>query len=300
MTFAFLDCDVARTVANVVVDGSANEATVLTLSHWPGATAPPGLARDLSAEMAFAYLDSPCDHAPAAVVTNNHFDQDGLVSIFALTEPDLALAHRELLIDVAAAGDFGTFQDRRAARASMVIAHWCNLGWGYSEALGMLVALATEPDHYREVWEREDANLSASEAALARGSIVITEHPDIDLAIVDIADDEPLIGGHRFAHQTFEGMHPMALHNATSRFRILVVAQNRYRFVDRYETWVQFQSRATLPRRNMEKLATAFNQLDAAHWTAENPNDLAPMMTHTGESQLDRNTVVEAVTAFLQ
>ena len=300
MTFTFLDYDAARRVPNVVVDGSANEATVLTLSHWPGSSTPPGLVGDLSAEMAFAYLDSPCDHEPAVVVTNNHFDQDGLVSVFALTEPELAMTHRELLIDVAAAGDFGIYNDRRAARASMVIAHWCGLGWGYDESLPLLVALATDPSHSRDVWEREDANLSASEAALARGSIVITELPEIDLAIVDIVDDEPLTGGHRFAHQTFQGMHPMALHNATSRFRVLVVSRNRYLFTDRYETWVQFQSRPTLPRRAMAGLAATFTNIETAQWTAGDPNDLAPTMTHTGQSQLSRDTVVDAVIEYLQ
>ena len=71
--------------------------------------------------MAYRYLDHPVEHAPADIVTNNHFDQDGLVCLHALIEPEAALQHRQLLIDVAEAGDFATFRDRRAARASMVI-----------------------------------------------------------------------------------------------------------------------------------------------------------------------------------
>ena len=106
---------------NVVVDGSPNDGTVLTLTHWPGFQQPDGYHFDLSAEMAFHYLDEPIDHPVADIVTNNHFDQDGLVGIHALVNPELSLDHRELLIDVASAGDFATFRDRRAARASMVI-----------------------------------------------------------------------------------------------------------------------------------------------------------------------------------
>ena len=111
---------------NVVVDGSPNESTVLTLTHWPGYPQPPGYHFDLSAEMAFHYLDDPIDHPPAEVATNNHFDQDGLVGLHALIEPELARQHRSLLIDVAAAGDFGTYRDRRAARASMAIATYAD------------------------------------------------------------------------------------------------------------------------------------------------------------------------------
>ena len=42
---------------NVVIDGSPNENTVLTLTHWPGYPQPSGFHFDLSAEMAFQYLD---------------------------------------------------------------------------------------------------------------------------------------------------------------------------------------------------------------------------------------------------
>lgn len=73
--------------------------------------------------MAFRYLDSGATlHGNAEVVTNNHFDQDGFISVYALSRPDDALARRTLLEDVAAAGDFAIYRDRRAARLSMIIA----------------------------------------------------------------------------------------------------------------------------------------------------------------------------------
>ena len=75
---------------SVVVDGAAAPGTVLTLSHWPKAPTPPGLARDLSGQMAFAYAERPDLHGDAGCVSNNHFDQDGLVSVFALVDPTAA------------------------------------------------------------------------------------------------------------------------------------------------------------------------------------------------------------------
>ena len=60
---------------------------MLTLTHWPGYPQPEGFHFDLSAEMAFHYLDEPIDHPPADLVTNNHFDQDGLVGLHALIDP---------------------------------------------------------------------------------------------------------------------------------------------------------------------------------------------------------------------
>ena len=71
-----------------MVDGSPAPGTVLCLSHWPGIGSPPEFAADLSADMAFRYLGAFDRHGSAEAVSNNHFDQDGLVGLFALVSPD--------------------------------------------------------------------------------------------------------------------------------------------------------------------------------------------------------------------
>ena len=53
---------------NVVVDGSPTTGTVLCLSHWPGIASPAEFRADLSAQMAFAYLEAYDRHHPAADV----------------------------------------------------------------------------------------------------------------------------------------------------------------------------------------------------------------------------------------
>jgi hypothetical protein len=262
--------------------------------------------------MAFAYLDAPADHPPAEVVTNNHFDQDGLVSIFALVDPDAALRHRELLIDVAAAGDFGTYRDRRAARASMVLSRYaedeppdCTYGAFtdrlYQLLLPQLLDIVLHNDGHREWWDEEDEALSASEAAIATGRVTITEDPALDLAIVTIDPSEPARSGHRFGGQTFGHIHPMAINNATDRFRLLVLHGRRYQFADRYETWVQYQSRAILPRVDMCPLAERLTAMerDGAVWSAGAPSALSPHLTHTDESSIDPDTLRSMITSWL-
>ena len=157
---------------SVILDGSPAPGTVLTVTHWPGYPPPAGVADDLSAQMAFRLLSRP-DLVPAGAeaVSNNHFDQDGLVSIYALTQPEHALAHRELLEDLAAAGDFGTFRHRDAARASMVIAAQEGTDEErYERMLGVLPDLLADVDRWRDVWAEEDAQLDGSLAALASRS----------------------------------------------------------------------------------------------------------------------------------
>src|SRR5262249_20711095 len=117
----FVPYDQASSVPNVIVDGASTRNTLLTLSHWPKSGTPIELKRDTSAEIAFAYLDSPRFPVAADAVSNNHFDEDGLVGIFALLDPKAAQHHRGLLVDAAQAGDFGIFERRDAARIAFTL-----------------------------------------------------------------------------------------------------------------------------------------------------------------------------------
>src|SRR5262245_42616450 len=123
----FLPYARCRSVPHVIVDGAATDNTMLTLSHWPRSSTPLGLRGDTSTAIVFNYLDRPDFHVAAEAVSNNHFDEDGLVGILALLQPALAQQHRDLLIDVAGAGDFGIYSRRQAARIAFTIAAFSNV-----------------------------------------------------------------------------------------------------------------------------------------------------------------------------
>lgn len=317
----FAPYEATLAVPNVVVDGSPNGATTLSLSHWPRLKAPDGLADDSSAQMAFRYLDRGADlHGAAEVVTNNHFDQDGLVSAFALTNPDEALRRRALLEDIAAAGDFATYRDRTAARASTVLSAFSDpersplaplpADYGatcallYDEMLGRLPELIDNIDGYRDLWAEEDSHLTVSERALASGAATISEDAELDLAVVTINEELGPLGGHRFGGRSFQGFHPMALHNATDRVALLLLHNTTYRFTYRYEGWVQFCSRRVRPRVDLEPLAVALTQRESngAVWASTPPGDLTPelFVVGIGESSLVADEIVEAVRAHLR
>ena len=105
---------------NIVVDGAGYAATLITLSHWPHSGTPKALKADTSTEIVFKYLDAPDFHVAADAVSNNHFDEDGLVGLYALIEPEAARRMRDLLNGIAHAGDFATYRDRRAARVDAI------------------------------------------------------------------------------------------------------------------------------------------------------------------------------------
>jgi hypothetical protein len=318
-SFRFRVFDDCVDVPNVVVDGAPGPATVLALTHWPGIAQPPGLGDDLSAQMAFRYLHRPVAHPPASVVTTNHFDQDGLVSVFALCEPASALEHEDLLVDLAAAGDFATYRDRRAARASMALWAYADPARSpiashftgpysakaaalYEATLPLVLPLLTDPDRFRELWAEEDEHLAAGERAVADGRVVIRERPDVELALVIVPDEERGRWGHRFGHESFAGVHPMAVHNASRCARLLVGHGRRWRFVDRYETWVQYHSRPQPRRVDMAPVAERLTALETGpvSWQAQPPSALVPQLSHDGESSLPAATIEAAIVEHLR
>ena len=306
---------------NVVVDGSPNPGTVLVLSHWPGMPTPPRCAADSSTQMVFRYLDRGADlHGDAAVVTNNHFDQDGLAGIYALTDPEDGLRRRAQLEGLASTGDFGVAPDRSSARVSMAVSALSDPARSpigplpsayveacralYEHALTVLPGWLDDPDRCKELWTEEDVELDAAEAALAAGEVRIEERPDVDLAVVTLPAGRS--SGHRFAGRRFTGIHPIALHSATERTTILLLdpAGGRHHLTCRYEGWVQFRSRR-IPRR--VDLAPLAGQLTAsepggARWASTPPGELTPELHTTADgpaSSLDPRELAGTVARFL-
>lgn len=319
----FLGSTEAARIPNVSVDGAPNANTVLSLTHWPGVAQPPGYGDDLSAQMVFRYLDEPLDHPPAEVVTCDHFDQDGLVSLFALIDPPGALEHRDLLIDLAGAGDFAVYRDRRAARASMTLWAYATselsplagplaeleAGDGYdllfAETLPLVLDMLLDSERFEQLWIDEDRDLTASEEMVASGAIAIEERADLDLATVTVPADLDPVRGHRFGAgaMTDGPLHPMAVNNASTCLRRLVVHGHRYRYVDRYESWVQYRSRRPRPRVDLRPLAEELTALetDGTIWRATAPGALrARLETEAeAESSLDPDAVGERLADHL-
>jgi Family of unknown function (DUF6687) len=291
-------------IPTVVVDGARHADTLLTLSHWPHSGTPPALKDDLSAQIAFRYLDSPEWRVDAEVVSNNHFDEDGLASVYALVDPDGAQQRRNLVVDVAAAGDFGTFRSRNAARISIAISAFADADRSpldpavfalpyeqyaaamYEEMLPRVEELLDYPDRFRELWAEEDAHLALSEAGLRDHFVALDEVPEIDLAVVTVPEGWMTRQVHRFTQPRSQSVHPMAVHNATARFRVLLVEGRRYEVQFRYESWVQYVSRRPFPRVDLTPLAKSLTADEASgHWIFDGAGAIAPSLHLDGASE---------------
>src|SRR4051794_523463 len=99
--------DALLDVPKLSVDGTV--ANSIHFSHWQGNETPASLKADTSTEIALNLVASPQrDELTRGIelVTNNHFDTDGVLSVWTLLQGERALELRERLIPAAEAGDF--------------------------------------------------------------------------------------------------------------------------------------------------------------------------------------------------
>ena len=306
---------------NSIVDGAANANTRITLSHWPDNPTPEILKDDLSTQIVFRYLDRSEAWIQADAVSNNHFDEDGLVGIFNLINPDHAQRHRLLLIDVAAAGDFGIYRFREAARTTFVLSTFADpelspLDAGifkqpyprlaarlYQEMLPRLPEIIGDLDRFRRYWEFEDAILEESEAKVRAGHVQIEEIPELDLAIVRLPESLSGHKVHRFTQDRRASCHPMALHNVIRSFRILLMQGRNYEFQYRYESWVQYISKRPMPRVDLAPLAQQLSDMEAGNgrWEFDGVDEITPKLAvvNADESRIAPEEFLKRIRSFL-
>jgi len=108
--------------AKLSVDGTVSNS--IHFSHWEGNETPAEVKADTSTEIALNLVASPNKSRLTQgieLVTNNHFDTDGVLSVWTVLNGERALELREQLISAAEAGDFSEFSSPLGVRASIVI-----------------------------------------------------------------------------------------------------------------------------------------------------------------------------------
>lgn len=257
---------------HVVVDGAAQDGTVLTLSHWPNSATPDDLLADTSAEIVLRALEEPSRFGAAEAVSNNHPDQDGLMGIWAVVDPDAARARAEVVVGVATSGDFAVVLDDTSRRAEAAITALMGAAMDagedpYAAVLPRVLDVLDHTGHYEDLWRFAEAEWEAGQAALADGTVVIAEEPALDLAVVAVAPGTPIPVG-------------PVLCTATPMVRMFVDHGDTCEYHDRYETWVQYVSRP-LPRRvDLGPLAAKLTADDpgGARWSYDGVASLGPAL----------------------
>lgn len=121
MRFEFYT-DALENTPKLSVDGTVPNS--IHFSHWEGNETPAELKADTSTEIALNLVASPSRGSftkGVDLVTNNHFDCDGVLSCWTVLNGERALEFRDLLIAAAEAGDFSEHSSDDGVRVSIAI-----------------------------------------------------------------------------------------------------------------------------------------------------------------------------------
>ncbi|HUY07738.1 MAG TPA: DUF6687 family protein [Acidimicrobiales bacterium] len=319
-SYRYLGLDELGDQRHLVVDGAPRPNTTTVLSHWPISPTPTGLWRDLSAEIVYAYLlDPDAWDRSVEVVTNDHLDVDGLISLYFLINPDRAVEKAELLIEVARVGDFGVVRSTQAAEIAWILEALMQdpdlaivdlvdsavtpgraTTVMYRALLALLERIIESPERYESIVRGPRERFQATMVDLAAGRVALEEHLESDLCIAHVDRTVSIDEGSNIVEGVPIGVDRYAIHSATSASRILVCHGQRFVYYDRYETWVRYVSQRHLLRRDLQKLALQLNAIDNVQWVAGHPSTLAPVLHH-GEnaSSLTQDCLVKTLLDFL-
>src|SRR4030095_7022790 len=121
MRFQFYSSEIDN-VPKLSVDGTVDNS--IHFSHWEGNKTPAELRADTSTEIALNLVGSPKKlefTQGIELVTNNHFDTDGVLSVWTVLTGERALEFRDTLIAAAEPGDFSEFTSEDGIKVSIAI-----------------------------------------------------------------------------------------------------------------------------------------------------------------------------------
>lgn len=155
-------------------DGVVPDAA-LDLSHWEGNKTPADLKADTSTEIALRFARGG---GSIDLAVNNHFDTDGALAVYALLHSDVALAHADLLVAAAEAGDFDEWpDDERGLRLEAAVRRMAMLKSepaAYARVMRDLESVLTNLEAREDLWGEDWQGLERGLARLARGEVEVT------------------------------------------------------------------------------------------------------------------------------
>ena len=295
-------------VPKLSVDGTVSNS--VHFSHWQGNETPAQLKADTSTEIALNLVAAPNRNELTRgieLVTNNHFDTDGVLSVWTVLTGERALDLREQLIPAAEAGDFSEFKNKAAVCASIVIqgsdqpvpdgdSHSplaSQLGGAniddaraYELVLPEVERILTRTDEYEPLWRSAWDKIASAIESFERGVSTVTEFSDTGLSLITLAPDV-------FSPSGFNPTRHAAPYTAISRYakgRLFLITTPfkngwAYRIDYPYYSWAETVVRPRIPRRDFSQLLTELNQLEreqAGAWKSDS-SGLASAIKFLGE-----------------
>ena len=274
------------TVPKLSVDGTVPNS--VHFSHWEGNETPVELKADTSTEITLNLVSSPQRSQftrGIELVTNNHFDTDGVLSVWTVLTGEPVLQFKERLISTAEAGDFSEMTSEAGVRASIAIqgldqagnetqegsplAQFLNGGEPVDDAkayeliLPEVERVITRVDAYEHLWRDGWNQVATAIESFEKGTSTAAELDGVNTTLVTIAPevfgpsgfdpkkhDVPVMAISRYAHgQLF--LIAMPYENGWS-----------YRFDYPYYSWAETVVRPKIERGDLTMLLARLNEIE--------------------------------------
>jgi hypothetical protein len=295
-------------VLKIAVDGTVGNS--VHFSHWQGNETPAEVKADTSTEIALNVVASPNRDALTEgieLVTNNHFDTDGVLSVWTMLQGERALEFRDRLIPAAEAGDFSEFTNETAIRTSIAIqgsdqpvtaddngsplanqlagGAFDDDARAYELVLPHVERVLTRTGEYENLWRGPWQQIETSIDSFERGVSTVQEVSDAKLSLITVAREV-------FGPSGFDPARHAAPFTAISRyakghlFLIAIPFQNgwAYRIDYPYYSWAETVVRPRIERRNFASLLPGLNELESGSsgkWSLDT-SELSSAVKFTG------------------
>lgn len=330
MKFQFYSADIDK-VPKLSVDGTVDNS--IHFSHWEGNQTPAEVKADTSTEIALNLVGSPRRlelTQGIELITNNHFDTDGVLSVWTVLTGPPALELREELISAAEAGDFSEFRDELGVKVSISIQGDDQAGndtnqvsplarqlAGHSDlddahcyelVLPEVQKLLTRIDEYESLWSSGWSRIAAAMESFERGKSTVQEFSEARLSLVTLAPEI-------FSAAGFNPTRHSAPFTAISRFargQMFLIATPvndgwTYRIDYPYYSWAETVVRPRIKRHDLGPVLSQLNQLEqlpTGVWK-EDQREMTSAVKFLnndgllGESRLEPTVVAQVLHSYL-
>ena len=273
MRFQFYTDEMAD-LPKLSVDGTVDNS--IHFSHWEGNKTPEEVKADTSTEIALNLVTSPHrDELTQGIdlVTNNHFDTDGLLSVWSVMTGERAAEYRDVLIAAAEAGDFSEYSSETGIRASIAIqgsdqaspnndagsplarqlagAEVDDDARAYDLLLPEVERLITNINDYEDLWRDGWESIAKAIESFESGSSQVKEFTENDLSLVTLAPQ--IFSGSRFNPTRHSAPYTAISQYARGKLFVIAIPNSGgwfYRIDYPYYSWAETIVRPHVQRRD--------------------------------------------------
>lgn len=296
MRFEFYSEAIAD-VPKLSIDGTVDNS--IHFSHWQGNTTPPEVKADTSTEIALNLVASPNRAALTngiELVTNNHFDTDGTLSVWTVLNGERALPYRDLLIAAAEAGDFSEHSSDDGVRVSIAIQGSDQASpnndtgsplaqrlagesvdddaRAYDLVLPEVERLLTNINEYESLWRDGWESVAAAIESFERGESKVAEFADTKISLITLAPK--LFDGAGFRPTRHAAPYTAISKFAKGELFLIAIPTNGgwfYRLDYPYYSWAETVVRPRVERRDLTGVLQLLNSKEsnlAGSWKPDN------------------------------